>query len=371
MIKKYTQKEYKKTVYNILGELPTLITNGWFDDILKTDKCYMFMLWGFCYLDLSKNDLSGLDLKHLELITFNSSTIFPPIDKMPKGFEPKEILERGQNPFLGIRELHKKGIDGRGITVANIDGGFQSQNHVEFKGSNIEEVNLFPSVVASFHADGVLSNLCGQTLGVAPKVKVLHYNSVIGGKNFTNYRLLSLQDILKRVQNGEPIRVVNMSGPLGIFKDNSKISKQFNNLISELSKLKCEVVDSERFSENFSCCGFRLDKVDELTRANWITDKDMEWYSSKVSFVCGGKVTPEFTSDTGYKYENEDCYSWTIPQAVGMYALSLQQDPNLTWENFAQISQSTSKVLENGVRIAEPQKIIEFVKTKNQTITLS
>lgn len=259
--KKWNQEQWKAVTVSELGKLPTVITNEWIDDILKTDKRDTFLYWGFCYLDISKNDLSTLDTKHLELLTYSSSTIFPPRSKLPKGFDPKAMIKRGQDPMLGIRELHKKGIDGRGITVATIDHGFQGQNHIEFKGSNIEKVSLFEGVKGHFHADAILSNLCGQTIGVAPKVKVIHYNTADFGEDFTTHRLLALQDILKRIKNGEEIRAVNLSGPLGYYEDNSKTAKQFNDVIEKLRKHKCEVVDSERFSKDFSCCGLKLTAV--------------------------------------------------------------------------------------------------------------
>lgn len=102
--------------------------------------------------------------------------------------------------------------------------------------------------------------------------------------------------------------------------------------------------------------------------ACWLTEKDKERYSSRVSFISSGKDIPEFTSNSGYKYENEDCYSWSIPQAVGMYSLILQQNPNLNWEDYAKIAFKTSKLLENGVRLAQPQKIFEMLNIETKSL---
>jgi len=368
--------EQWKLIVNQLGELPVKITNEWIDDIEKSDKGEDFWRWGFCYLDLSKCDLSGLDEKHTASLTFNSGTVWPNKEKMPKGFNPAKIIERGKTPMLGIEKLHKQGMDGSGITVAVIDSGFQSENHVEYKGSNIEVVNLFGEDISyHFHADGVLSNLCGQNIGVAPKARVIHYNSMPGGPNFTQQHLAALKDILGRVKTGEKIRAVNLSTTLGFNEDlkNAKngeeyqrmlkpLLKPFEPLLKELQERGCEVVDSRRFGQDFTCCDIDPAKTGGFCKPSWFRTLKEDKYKELVSFACGGKVVPEFTNNTGYKYEQVSCYSWTIPQAVGMYALCLQQNPDLTWDKFAQISKNTSKLLESGVRIAQPQSIIKEVK---------
>jgi len=357
-------------------EMPTVITNEWIDQILSSDKADMFMRWGFCHRDLSEHDLSRITKEYFPKLTFNSSTIFPNADKMPKGFSPSEIIERGKDPMLGIKELHKKGIDGSGVTVATIDFGFQSENHSEYKGSNIQVVDLFGDTGFHFHSDGILSNLCGQNIGVAPKANVIHYSIYQGiGDNVQSAQIQILQDILKRVKGGERIRAVNISGPIvrsSILNDlkndsekyeaaKSELMKPLTPILYELQKLGCEVIDSERFGQDFTCCDVdTANNKSDYKKPDWFDDEKA--YGEKVSFVCGGKVIPEYTCNNGYKYENDSCYSWTIPQAVGMYALALQQKPNLTWDQFARISKNTSIITKDGIRLAQPQSIILFLQ---------
>ena len=356
-------------------EIPKIVTNEWIDQTLSSDRGDRFNRWGLCHRDLSKHDLSGVSKEYLAKVTFNSSTKWPTQDKMPKDFDPNIVLERGKNPMLGIKKLHEQGIDGSGVTVAAIDFGFQSEKHPEYKGSNIELVNLFDDTGTHFHSDGVLANLCGQNVGIAPKANVVYYNTYQGNQDIVHgAQIQILQDILKRVIGGEKIRAVNISGPLvrnhklhDLRKNIEEYEKMKTELMQplvpvlrELQELGCEVIDSERFGRDFTCC-----EIDTMGGGNgykkpdWYGNKDV---SDKVSFVCGGKIIPEFTSDSGYKYENSSCFSWTIPQAVGMYTLALQQNPNLNWNQFAEIAKSTSKLTENGVRIAQPAAIIEKVK---------
>jgi len=400
-----TKDRWDRIIRNNAGEFPQKITNAWVDQVLLTLKTEQegsqkwkdaetILRWGFCGRDLSGHDLSGLDKEHFGYLTFSSSTVFPSTEKMPKGIHPKDILERGTNPMLGIKKLHERGIDGSGVTIANIDSGWQSEKHPEYKETNIESVDLFnDNVEWHFHADGVLSNLCGQNLGVAPKANIIHYNTQIGNKDFTSQRVACLQDILKRVKSGEKIRAVNVSGPLvaidrKVFREktrelSSRDEKQklfeeeenrlmeqwhFKPLLRELQSLGCEVVYSSRFWKDFSLCDFDHE-TNTIKPATWQGKEFLK--PDNVAFVAGGKTIPDFPNETGYLYVQDAGASWAIPQAVGMYALALQQNPNLTWNQFAQISKSTSQMTESGVRVANPKEIIKqagVMKTQETVI---
>ena len=76
-------------------------------------------------VDLRSYDLSGLDLKgsagSLFFASFDDKTAWPVAERMPDGFDPKEIMELGKNPGLGVRSLHEKGITGRGVSIAIVD----------------------------------------------------------------------------------------------------------------------------------------------------------------------------------------------------------------------------------------------------------
>lgn len=64
-------------------------------------------------------DVSNMDLTDASSIIptlwFNEKTKWP--DKMPKGCDPKTIMETAKNPGLGIRALHSQGITGEGVSV--------------------------------------------------------------------------------------------------------------------------------------------------------------------------------------------------------------------------------------------------------------
>jgi hypothetical protein len=86
------------------------------DDLKKLDR-----FWGFVNVSLANLDLRG-HRKLLETMTFDSQTVWPESSKMPEKFDPAVVLEEAKNPGLGLRSLHSKGIDGRGVGIAIIDG---------------------------------------------------------------------------------------------------------------------------------------------------------------------------------------------------------------------------------------------------------
>ena len=79
-------------------------------------------IWGVTYSDISELDLSGFSKEEMLRLNFSLLTKWPSKDKMPKGFNPEKIIEeRKYFKGFGIDELHEKGIDGTGVTIAYID----------------------------------------------------------------------------------------------------------------------------------------------------------------------------------------------------------------------------------------------------------
>ncbi|UCE46755.1 MAG: hypothetical protein JSW47_14215, partial [Phycisphaerales bacterium] len=64
--------------------------------------------------DLSKFDLSAQE-GLIATLTFNQKTVWPERAKMPPRSDPEKILTNAMNPGLGVRELHRQGITGKGV----------------------------------------------------------------------------------------------------------------------------------------------------------------------------------------------------------------------------------------------------------------
>ena len=126
--------------------------------------------------DVSTADLSGLDVSRA---TFDDFTIWPQDKtKMPKDFNPQEFMEKRKNPGLGIRQLHKQGVDGKRRNVAIIDASVL-RPHLEYRDSLADYINLKEGDLSRAFADGEwgVSVMVGKTCGVAPKAK-LYYLAV-------------------------------------------------------------------------------------------------------------------------------------------------------------------------------------------------
>ncbi len=67
--------------------------------------------------DLSEKNFSNISIDVLQTIEFDTETIWPEKEKLPKNFSPEKFLEESKNPGLGIKELHEQGITGQGVVV--------------------------------------------------------------------------------------------------------------------------------------------------------------------------------------------------------------------------------------------------------------
>lgn len=173
--------------------------------------------------------------------------------------------------------------------------------------------------------EDVLAKLCGKKLGIAPKSKVIYYE--VSDEEDCSFDVLNaLKDIKNRILQGEEIRIVNFSYSLTNEESPFEFEKECLDIVDELRNLKCEVIDSTRFGENFFCCGTTfLNESDDKNKyhiASFAQSKPYEKLTKdKINILCSGRTLPEFCTENGYKYETIDCFSWTIPQCVGLYAL--------------------------------------------------
>lgn len=327
---------------------------------------YLFDNYGVSYLDLSDYDFSNLDLKDMTHIPFSSSTTWPSKSKLPKGFNPSDILRDCTTIDEEVKELHKIGITGEGVTVAVIDSSFQGGNHVEFRNARLVKATLNDVMLddwCHFHMECVLSKLVGENLGVAPKCKVLCYEVNTDEDNSVDV-VKCLNDIKKRIGAGEVIKAVNISASI---EEYFECYKEYTTLVKELSSMGCEVIDSNRFGEDFFCCNstFMDNGEDEYKEASFAQTYSPELKrecNDKINVVCSGRTLPEFCNNTGYKYEVVDCFSWSIPQIIGLYALCLTQVKDMSYDMFVSICRETSKVTKKGIRVVKPKKVVETAK---------
>ncbi|MBP3619954.1 MAG: hypothetical protein J6J24_04775 [Clostridia bacterium] len=351
-------------------DLPKVVTD---ESILALCGEYMFDNWGICYVDYSEYDFSNCSLEAMTKLCFSSSTKWPTLDKLPKGFNPQEILKQFTTTNEGVKNLHNHGINGEGIAIAVIDNRFQGENHIEFVNANLIKYTLSNAEIGDyhFHMEDVLAKLCGKNLGIAPKSKILYYE-VSDEEDCSLDVLNALKNIKTRILNGEKIRIINYSYSL-TDDDNPFIYQQeCIKLVEELKQLNCELVDSTRFGEQFFCCGTNFlnakDEIDDYNPASFAKGKPYEnKVKDKINILCSGRTIPEFCTINGYKYESIDCFSWTIPQVVGYYALCLQVNPNLTFKEFTELCQKSCDISSSGLNVLNAERLIKCAKEQIST----
>lgn len=322
--------------------------------------------WSFSSADLSKRDLSFVPVEKLMRLPFGNYTIWPSKDKMPKNFEPDKIIEDALH-FIGndVESLRKKGLKGKGTTIAFIDMPF-NRDHIELEGSDIEYVEFEKGASSHFHGLVTSSYLVGKNLGVAPESKLIFYAASCGkqGKNeiqsMIENEFKAILDVIDRSRKGEKIDIVGQSGSIeyhiSMLKDEEKekyYTEKFNEIKNELKKENIFYLSSQNFFDMFSYCR----KVDP-TKNNYDLDNYVNAFSKRnvdsnlPSVIPVGKLSPIDDTKDGYKYENcAGSASWSIPLVVGMFALCRQLSKDVSFEKFYDIVRKTAKTNANGLSL--------------------
>ena len=162
-------------------------------------------------------DVSNMNLTRagsiIPTLTFNEATKWP--ERMPKGCDPRKIMEDAKNPGLGIRALHGQGLTGEGVAVAIIDQPLY-QDHPEFVGKIAMYKDFGCESESSMHGPAVTSLLVGENCGTAPGASVYYAAAPSWHADATYYAdaLDWLVSVSKELPEGQKIRVVSVSAIL-------------------------------------------------------------------------------------------------------------------------------------------------------------
>ena len=353
-------------------------------------------------IDLIGKDLSNVNLDNryddLMYARFNKDTIWS--GKLPQGFNPLEIMENGKNPGLDTRDLHKQGVNGKGIGIAIIDSALLV-NHIEYKDNlkYYEEINL-RNYEASYHGLLVASIAVGKTVGVAPDAdlyfiatestdsdgkisymntaeaidRVLEINKSLSERN--KIRVISISNGWIEGQKGyteitaainrakeEEIFVISsmLLGDYGYFFDGlgRNPANNTNNLSSyEPNILYRDYYYTEnniyKFFENRALSKFKLKR--EITDILYVP-MDSRTFASPFG-------------EEDYIFERRNGWSVCSPYLAGLYALACQVYPNVTpnlfWETSLKTGDSITFTKNNKQitmeRIINPKRLIESLK---------
>ncbi|QUH20170.1 S8 family serine peptidase [Alkaliphilus sp. B6464] len=329
-------------------------------------------------VDLRSSDLTNLDLSEklddLLYADFDSKTKWP--NKLPYGFEPQMIMELGKNPGLRLRELHKKGITGKGIGLAIIDQGLLV-DHMEYK----EQLKMYEEIHcsdenASMHGPAVASIAVGKTVGVAPEADLYYIAETHGVFNEKGQFDLDLSwlaksidrivEVNKTLPEGEKIRVISIS--LGIGGN----ANGYGKALESIKKAKQEGIYTVYVGSN-QYMGLGRDPLknaDDITSFTkgefW---KKQEYNKYQLLIPMDSRCTASPTGVNDYVFYRKGGLSWSIPYVAGLYALACQVKPDITPDVFWEEAFNTSDTIsaDNSSkttfgRIVNPVKLIEKIE---------
>ncbi|MHC4519938.1 MAG: S8 family serine peptidase [Planctomycetota bacterium] len=321
-------------------------------------------------MDLRCRDLSKLDLANsiddLLYATFDDRTVWPASDKMPHDFNWQRIMKLGKNPGLGVRSLHKKGITGRGVSIAILDQPLlvDHQEYAE-RLRLYEEIHIRSGTEPQMHGPAVASIAVGKTVGVAPEAELYYiaqfnFDWEKGHAPTLRYLAQGIDRILEineQLPQGKKIRVISIS------KGWDQSNKNYEVITKAVQKARAAgmliVCTSMEFVHER--CDFG-----GLGRSPLVDPDVFESYEPGLFLAIGfgGKVfslpegyiyiwvpmdsrtTASSNGSDEYVFDRTGGFSWAVPYIAGVYALAVQVDPAITPEGFWALAARTGRTIE-------------------------
>ena len=347
----------------------------------------------FSLLDVDVSDVNLSDAgEALKVMIFDNNVVFPGADKLPDGFVPNKILESGKDPGLGVRELHERGITGRGVTIAIIDNPLDTA-HQEIKDNLIHYESVgYPSdvpLVADMHATAVSSLACGKSIGVAPDAKLVYFaanfysgapdekpfvQSDHAGKQweiyFSNYAKVLRKILFMNLRLPEDKRISAVSISWGMLGKDPECTELINQLIN--SGVLVLTTDPWNFygeKAHFGRVHRTLNSDPNSVGAYEYDRLRGTGDSNRILVPAGGRTLAGFCGHDNYVYTGTGGLSWSTPYLVGVYAMAKQVYPNLTPDHFFDVVRSTGQRKEadsenNHDIVIQPQKVIAHLQNE-------
>lgn len=325
------------------------------DDLATLD-----MFSGVANASLLKLDLREQSSK-LSRLPFDRRTQWPPPHRLPRGFDPARLLEDGKNPGLGVRKLHQRGIDGRGVHIAIIDQPLL-RDHREYKDRVVayEAVDT-KDVPPQMHGSPVTSIAVGKTCGVAPAASV-HYYAVPMWKwwkeHCTPYAAL-LERIVKHNRElpaDQKVRVVSIS--LGAFSQWSD-HQLWAGAVKHAAAEGILVVSCDQADLPIMMLKRDLAK-DAETPGGYVGQYLFYLFSppGRLGVPAGNRTTAYFAGPDDYMFWRDGGMSWTVPYLAGLAALAYQVKPYIKPEAIPALWMKTAARTPGGL-IVNPLAFIE------------
>lgn len=318
-------------------------------------------------IDVSKMNLSGkADI--IPTLWFNQKTVWPSKDKMPPGCDPVKILENAKNTGLGVRDLHKQGITGKGVNVAIIDQPL-FQDHPEFSGKIMKYKDFDCKSDSSMHGPAVASLLVGNSIGTAPGAR-LYYAAAPSWLADAGYYARALDWIVeenRKLPSGEKIRVVSVSAaPSGSGSPFTKNNDQWDKSVEATIKEGILILDCTQNRGIVSSCYFNKGDVENPSayKPGYPGSTGASGQSDDILVPTSPRTTAEEyqKGDLSYQYTGRGGLSWGIPYCAGVLAMGWQVNPELTSDQIVDLMFKSAYKTSDKAMIIDPPEFIKLVK---------
>jgi hypothetical protein len=345
--------------------------------------------------DVRGGDLSHMDLRDrftdLILADFDDRTIWPA--DLPDGFEPKQMMARGRNPGLRVRELHRKGIAGKGIGIGIIDKSLYV-DHMEYRdGLRLYEEIHCGNETATPHGTKMASVAVGKTTGVAPDadlyfIAVTHTARARGplGELWFDHDVQwnakaidRLLEVNRSLPPDRKIRVISIAFQcVGPVKGSEKVVQAIERATKEGVFV---ITTSLEATHNLAFHGLARDPLKDpddvqsygpglwwrerffAGTGSWVQEDWPHAERPRLMVPMGSRCTASPCGPDNYLFSVSGGWSGCVQYLAGLYALACQVRPTVTPEEFWSVGLKTGKTItiEKDGKTYELGKIVDPV----------
>jgi hypothetical protein len=299
------------------------------------------------------------------------------------------MMELGRDPGLGVRQLHAKGITGKGIGIGIIDGTLLV-DHTEYRDRLrlYEEIHNHPGPV-EMHGPAVASIAVGKTVGVAPEADLYYIAETHGvflGNGKVNWDFTWLAQSINRLlevnaslPKERKIRVISTSvGWMPMQAGYREVTAAVKRAKKEGVFVISTALDN---THKLSFHGLGREPTADPNQfavyapgAWWAEDfwqdpRDSGW-AKRLLVPMDARCTASPTGTNDYVFYGDGGWSWCVPWIAGLYALACEVKPDITPEQFwaaALKTGETIRIQRAGVEvsfgpIANPVALIESLR---------
>jgi serine protease AprX len=300
-------------------------------------------------------------------LRFNQKTVWPDTNVIPPAKKPDELLKKAMNPGLGISQLHKQGITGKGINVAIIDQALYL-DHPEFAGKITAYHFLGGPNKSSMHGPSVTSLLVGNNCGTAPDANVF-YVAARDGVYEVDYAE-GLDWIVEQNRNlptSAKIKVVSVSAAPGFAGTPSAGNqKKWTDSVQRAKNAGILVLDCTPNHGFIGPCWLNSFNVEDVTLCTpgFASDATHGFMPDKLLAPTSPRTTAEQYNEGefSYQYCGQGGLSWAIPYGAGVLAMGWQVNPDLTGEQMRELLFASAIKTPAGAKIINPVGFITLVK---------